>query len=1081
MALQVYRYANYLKTYEREQFRSLCKLLNKSQDDYILVANPIIEGRELDALLIKRDAIIVLEFKNYSGGLSASEFGDWHIADKGEDEIVVKGGFGKRNPYGQVLQNRWCTINKFNSLSSPLINAYHTAGLVVFNGEITEEKYDFSGKVRSWFHITDMNHVIEKIENITSDKINFNDALWNEIPNFLNVADYLWTEYDQASLEDKEISPEIEERKTDDSTCSEEIKTDEQEMEEILRATGFKICHKRVEEKRDAVSVSYENLGFSEKTLDFLSKKKEISTLWKHQANAIECFKKGYNVCVTTSTSSGKTEIFQIAALETIAKLPNAKVLAIYPMKALNRDQVERWEKTGCLIGKIDGDKTSMNLRETILRQKQIVVMTPDVLHSFLLGKLNDKNVGHTIKDFIKNIELVIVDELHLYKGLFGTNTAYLFRRLNNIRHLLRKENSFPKYITASATLPNATEHSFNITGAKDFVEIGIEQDSSPASRKTFYFVDRDPQQDTDSNLVSDLVWNLPNVKNADGTPKYKSIAFVDSRKQAGETVQNLNIHENDSEKSSLYSGIYPYRAGYEPETVDVITKHLNDGNFAGIVSTSALEIGVNIDGLNVAIIADVPHNKNSYAQRIGRVGRYGCKTDSFVIVIRTNTFASQLLFDEYDYDIDRLLPDYEPALYLDDENVQNVQALCHVGEHDYAEYNQWKEQINKGNTFKGEGYFPNSFLLRCQKILTGQIVAGYKSIKNVNVPHYAYPLRSFSEQFEIKAIKDENGKIPQEKVSREQLVTEAYVGAIRTTMNGQQKIRERVVNIDLQEKKIYVRIEGKQYIKTEPRHNTFVVPNFEKFSRYATIYYNQTKIYNLDLTEIRYIYGYKESKRPYTPYPDGVFKVPDLETMGTIVFHPSFNNQDVEISDIALIIFETLLQQRAFDRSDINYWGGRLYVSNEIHNRNDKFVAIYDSHKESNITRRVIDSSLLKGLFGYLLTHKKVIAHTICPDINDATMGAIEDLCRSIVENEPETSYKDVGKEKQFKDGTEVIYLEEDAENPDSFIEKHCVYVGKSNDSDRFYNLLINGKFVPAVPIDRIKGCENTEYVDIV
>lgn len=67
MALQVYRYANYLKTYEREQFRSLCKLLNKSQDDYILVANPIIEGRELDALLIKRDAIIVLEFKNYSG------------------------------------------------------------------------------------------------------------------------------------------------------------------------------------------------------------------------------------------------------------------------------------------------------------------------------------------------------------------------------------------------------------------------------------------------------------------------------------------------------------------------------------------------------------------------------------------------------------------------------------------------------------------------------------------------------------------------------------------------------------------------------------------------------------------------------------------------------------------------------------------------------------------------------------------------------------------------------------------------------------------------------------------------------
>lgn len=147
MALQVYRYANYLTTDEREQFRSLCKLLSKSKDDYILVANPIIGGRELDALLIKRDAIIVLEFKNYTGSLTASEFGDWHIIDDEGTEVVVKGGFGNKNPYVQVNHNKWSVVNKFkDELNSPLVNAYHVSGIVVFKGNITEDNFNFPPK-----------------------------------------------------------------------------------------------------------------------------------------------------------------------------------------------------------------------------------------------------------------------------------------------------------------------------------------------------------------------------------------------------------------------------------------------------------------------------------------------------------------------------------------------------------------------------------------------------------------------------------------------------------------------------------------------------------------------------------------------------------------------------------------------------------------------------------------------------------------------------------------------------------------------------------------------------------------------
>lgn len=1077
MALQVYRYANFFNTYEREQFRSLCKLLNKSQDDYILVANPIIEGRELDALLIKRDAIIVLEFKNYSGGLSASEFGDWHIVDKGEDEIIVKGGFGKRNPYGQVLQNRWCTINKFNSFSSPLINAYHTAGLVVFNGEITKEKYDFSGKVRSWFHITDMNHVIEKIENITSDQINFNDALWNEIPNFLNVADYLWTGYDQASLEGKEEN-------VNHNARGGEAKTDEQDMVDILRATGFKICHKRVEEKREAVSVSYDKLNLSKHSLTFL-KSKGIPALWKHQANAIEKAKEGNNVCITTSTSSGKTEIFQILAIEVLEKSSEAKVLAVYPMKALNRQQVERWEKTGFPVGKIDGDIHGIEARRNVLRQNRIVVMTPDVMHTFLLGKLNDNEVGTTIKNFIKNLQLIIIDELHLYKGLFGTNSAYLFRRLNNVRRLLRKENDFAQYVTASATLPEATIHSFNITGVEGFIEIGVEQDGSPMSKKTYLFVERDLNAANDENgLVGELVRSLPQIWNEnDDKPKYKSITFVDGRQRTGEIVNRLRrISDNPT-----LSGIYPYRAGYENNTVDIITEHLHDGNFSGIVCTSALEIGIDIDGLNVAIIADMPHDKNSYEQRIGRVGRYGCE-NSFVIIIRTGSFASQLLFDEYNYDINKVLPNYEPALYLDDENVQSVHALCHVGDHENAEYNQWKGGIrqDRNSCFDDGGCFPLSFVELCRDVLTSQAEGVYLHVSGediqdrdpITTPHYVYPLRFFGRQYKIVASRTENQPIPEEFVSREQLSSEGYEGAIRNTMFGESQIKERVIGINVANEEVIVKREHNNYISTESYHRKFVIPNFKKEFRSKTLNYDKdTYIYNLTLNEFHHIYGYYEIVnriKQYHSY-EATFQIPKLITTGTVIFHPSFNKQGVQISDIALILFETFLRRNAFDRNDINYLGGRLFTGNEKHDRGDKFIAIYDVNS-LNITSRIAEVDLLKDMFGYLLTHKRVIARTICPNINDATMNAIESVCKSIIENEPETSYKDVGKEKEFRPFTEVIYLEEDDENPESYTEKRAMFTGKGN-IELTLNVIVDGRPLPNVPIDRIRICESTEY----
>lgn len=838
------------------------------------------------------------------------------------------------------------------------------------------------------------------------------------------------------------------------------ILENEKNFDSFIQSIGYHICHKRTIPKRDAQYSSYDNAGLSTSSLNFL-KERKIVALWTHQLNAIKEAKAGHNVCITTSTSSGKTEIFQTSAIEALEKSPKAKILAVYPMKALNRQQVERWEKTGYSVGKIDGDNSDIEHRRTTLTNSRIVVMTPDVIHSFLLGRLNDSNIGDTIKGFIKDITLIIIDELHLYKGVFGTNSAYLFRRLNHIWKMLRKDNNFPQYITASATLPNATKHSFNITGVKEFVEIGIEQDASPISEKTFYYVDvADAPKNDGSDLVSQLIYSLAQMRDT------KTITFVEGRQRTGE----MALHGNPE------SGIFPYRAGYETETVDRITESLHKGEFRGVISTSALEIGIDIDGLNVAIIADMPHDKNSYQQRIGRVGRFGCD-QSYVIIVRTASFMSQLLFDKFDYDIDKVLPDYEPALYLEDESVQNIHALCHVGDHDYCEYGHWKGEVTKERSFEYADCFPSSFSKLCIEILSGQTTRSYDEIQSCS-PHYDYPLRFFGKQYDIVAANGESGYIPRERISREMLATEGYKGAIRNTMLGKTPIKERVVKVENIKGEIFVKREYNMYLTTKAKHRKVLVPNFKKEYRHGTIYYKDTKIYNLRVKEFHNIYGYNEKKNGNSVYHqyEHVFQLPELTTTGTVIFHPSFNNPGVKISDIAQILFETFLQRNAFDRNDIAHIGSKLFYSNDELKSKNKFIALYDINP-LNITSRIIDDVLLKDLFNYLHQYGDIIVPTICPDVSQETQNALYDLCKSIIENNADVAYKDTGCEYFFKAPTEVIYQREKDDNSDEYENILATYYGKGLGENTCNILLANGTFMANVSLDRISTTERTEY----
>lgn len=158
-------------------------------------------------------------------------------------------------------------------------------------------------------------------------------------------------------------------------------------IKSVIAEAGYQICHSYTEGKKTEVKTDIGTLNLSGLSTQFLGNK-GFTNLWCHQALAIEEAIAGKNVCITTSTSSGKTEIFQIAALEALSKSGKAKVLAVYPMKALNRQQVERWQKAIPNIGKIDGDTKDFGERMRILQDCQVVVMTPDVLHTYLLSRV---------------------------------------------------------------------------------------------------------------------------------------------------------------------------------------------------------------------------------------------------------------------------------------------------------------------------------------------------------------------------------------------------------------------------------------------------------------------------------------------------------------------------------------------------------------------------------------------------------------------------------------------------------------------------------------------------------------------
>ena len=353
--------------------------------------------------------------------------------------------------------------------------------------------------------------------------------------------------------------------------------------------------------------------------------------LYSHQAEAINKVRQGKNVVIVTPTASGKTLAFNIPVLEAISQDPNATALYLYPTKALTNDQLKvlrEFEKeTGISAypNIYDGD-TPQHQRANIRQNSKIILSNPYGLHHYLPWHYKWRN-------FLQNLKFIIVDEAHVYRGVFGSNVAMLLRRLFRICNYYGAD---PKIILSSATIANPQEHAKKLTG-KDCEIISI--DGAPRGQKLFMFwnppfIDdikttrRSTHQETKDLLILNILNNL------------QTLCFTTSRQMA-ELITRWTREEFHKRSPKLADSVTAYRAGYLPQERREIENRLKNKSLNGVVSTNALELGIDIGSLDSVIISGYPGTVISTWQEAGRAGRNN--TDSLVTLV-----AFQNPLDQY-------------------------------------------------------------------------------------------------------------------------------------------------------------------------------------------------------------------------------------------------------------------------------------------------------------------------------------------------------------------------------------------------------------------------------------------------
>jgi len=339
-----------------------------------------------------------------------------------------------------------------------------------------------------------------------------------------------------------------------------------------------------------------------------------VKQFYVHQAQAIDAIRSGKHVIVATSTASGKTLIYNLPVIERCFQDLRARALYLFPTKALAQDQLralgqllENDELARIRVGVYDGD-TPRSARSSLRRRAAILLTNPDMLH---LGILPNH---HLWNSFFKNLRYVVLDEAHVYRGVFGSQVGCVLRRLRRVCALYGSE---PQFVACSATIANPAEHLETLTGLRPEV---FDQDGSPQAQRTF------------------VLWNPPLVDKASGARRsahteaaqlftalvqngVRNLTFARTRRGA-ELILRYAQEALTAGTPELVARVAAYRGGYLAEERRALEQALFSGQLVGLTTTSALELGIDVGHLDAAVLVGYPGTIASMWQQAGRAGR---------------------------------------------------------------------------------------------------------------------------------------------------------------------------------------------------------------------------------------------------------------------------------------------------------------------------------------------------------------------------------------------------------------------------------------------------------------------------
>ena len=381
-------------------------------------------------------------------------------------------------------------------------------------------------------------------------------------------------------------------------------------VEEILEdfENRFKVSHIERISKREAKLSPFPK-KINPKLTNVLIKS-GIKSLYSHQAQAIKEILNKRNTIVVTPTASGKTLCYNIPVLNSIIKDPDTKALYLFPTKALSQDQIKALERLIIPLGidiktyTYDGD-TPTSVRKRLRTYGNIIITNPDMLHTGILPH-HTRWLG-----FFTKLKYVVIDEIHTYRGLFGSHMANLINRLDRI---CKFYNSDPIYICSSATIANPKELVEKLTN-KEFVL--IDDNGAPSGEKWFIFWNPPRIAETIERRRSSLV-EAKEIGKKLIESGVQTIFFTRTRVSA----EVLGTYLKQSIDPGLVKRIKSYRAGYLPIERREIEKKLFSGDIIGVVSTTALELGIDIGELDSSILVGYPGSISSTWQQAGRAGR---------------------------------------------------------------------------------------------------------------------------------------------------------------------------------------------------------------------------------------------------------------------------------------------------------------------------------------------------------------------------------------------------------------------------------------------------------------------------